>query len=58
MATKRIIQYLKDTKDFAQFGPGDGWKLTGYFNSDWGGDRNSGRSTIGYIFFYGKGPIA
>lgn len=39
MAAKRVIHYLKGTKDFAlQFEPGDGWKLTGYSDLDWGGD--------------------
>lgn len=59
MADKRVIRYLKGTKNFKlRFGPGDGWKLTGYSDSDWGGDRSNGRSTTEYIFFYGGGPIA
>lgn len=32
--------------------------MDGYSDSDWGGDYSSGRSTTGYIFFYGGGPIA
>lgn len=59
IAAKRVIRYLKGTKNYKlRFGSGDGWKLTGYSDSDWKGDRSNGRSTTGYLFFYGKGSIA
>lgn len=57
-AARRVVQYLKTTKDFKlRFGPGNGWVLTGYVDSDWAGDKYSRRSTTGYVFFYGGGPI-
>lgn len=59
-AAKRIVRYLKGTKDMRlKFGPGDGgWNLVGYSDADWAGDLASRRSTTGYVFFFGGGPIA
>lgn len=42
-----------------KFGPGDGgWNLVGYSDADWAGDPASRRSTTGFVFFLGCGPIA
>lgn len=57
-AAKRVLRYLKGTKDLKlHFGHENDWRLIGYSDSDWG-DQSSGRSTTGYVFFYGGGPIA
>ena len=32
--------------------------LKGYCDADWGGDVNSRRSTMGYVFFLGEGAIS
>lgn len=58
-AAKRVLRYLKGTKQHKlEFGPGNGWNLVGYSDADWAGDQSSRRSTTGFIFFYGSGPIA
>lgn len=58
-AAKRVVRYLKGTRDYRlEFGPGQGWSLEGYSDADWAGDQESRKSTSGYIFFFGTGPIA
>lgn len=57
-AARRIVKYLKGTKEMRLvFGPGDGWKLTGYSDADWAGDQESRRSTTGFVFLFGSGSI-
>ncbi|XP_062557373.1 uncharacterized protein LOC134222246 [Armigeres subalbatus] len=57
-AAKRVLRYLKGTKELKlKFGPGEGWSLRGYSDADWAGDHESRKSTTGFIFFYGMGPI-
>ncbi|XP_055585091.1 uncharacterized protein LOC129737944 [Uranotaenia lowii] len=58
-AAKRVVQYLKSTKNYRlKFDPGDGWKLIGYSDANWGGDIRTRRSTTGFVVFYGGGPIS
>lgn len=58
-AAKRVIRYLKGTKEFKlQFGPGNGWSLVAYSDADWAGDQDSRKSTTGFVFFFGGGPVA
>lgn len=58
-AAKRVVRYLKGTKQFKlEFRPGDGWDLVGYSDADWAGDQRSRRSTTGFIYFVGSGPVA
>lgn len=57
-AAKRVVRYLKGTKQLQlKFGPGDEWNLLGYSDADWAGDLSSRRSTTGFIFFFGSGPV-
>lgn len=60
---KRILKYLKGTKDRGIVHGGDGKegdKLTikGYSNSDWANDKTSRRSTSGSIFMLNGGPVS
>lgn len=58
-AAKRIVKYLKGTMELRlRFEPGQDWALIGYSDADWAGDQASRRSTTGFIFFFGVGPIA
>ncbi|XP_058840902.1 uncharacterized protein LOC131696374 [Topomyia yanbarensis] len=58
-AAKRVVRYLKCTKELKlTFSAGDGWALVGYSDADWAGDHATRRSTTGYIFFFGGGPVA
>lgn len=50
------VRYLKGKrKKRLEFGPGQGWSLIDYCNADRAADR---KSTCGYKFFFGTGPIA
>lgn len=57
-AAKRVVRYLKGTLDNKlQYGPGSGWELRGYSDADWAGDKQTRKSTSGFVFFYGGGPV-
>ncbi len=50
-AAKRILRYLKGTADFGLlYFKSDLQPLHGYCDSDWGGDRDTRRSTTGHVF--------
>lgn len=58
-AAKRVLRYLKGTKELKlKFGPGEEWLLRGYSDSDWAGDHDTRKSTTGFVFLYGTGPIS
>ncbi|XP_055633002.1 uncharacterized protein LOC129773420 [Toxorhynchites rutilus septentrionalis] len=58
-AAKRVVRYLKGTMEVRlRFDPGKDWTLVCYSDADWAGDHASRRSTTGFIFFFGNGPIA
>ncbi|XP_055589582.1 uncharacterized protein LOC129741816 [Uranotaenia lowii] len=58
-AAKRVVRYLKGTMELRlRFESGKEWGLIGNSDSDWAGDHASRRSTTGFLFFYGSGPIA
>eukprot|EP00733_Pompholyxophrys_punicea_P000254 Pompholyxophrys_punicea_v1_NODE_55_length_4195_cov_3.523671.p1 type:complete len:835 gc:universal NODE_55_length_4195_cov_3.523671:1568-4072(+) len=54
---KRILRYLKGTIDYGIRFLVDG-NLFGYCDSDWAGDKNTRRSTSGYLFFFAGGPVS
>ena len=57
-ATKHILRYLKGTLDDAiQFG-GNNQDLYSYTNADWGGDKESRKSTRAYLFCLYRGAIS
>jgi hypothetical protein len=53
IAVKRIIRYLKETKDWSLVIKPTSLNLVGYCDADWAGDLDSRRSTTGYIFKLG-----
>ena len=58
-AVKRVLRYVKGTKDFGICF--DGTKdimPVGYSDSDWAGDVNDRKSTGGYVFTMCGGPIS
>ena len=57
-ATKHILRYLKGVLDDAiQYG-GDNQDLYGYTDADWGGDKETRKSTGAYLFCLYKGAIS
>ena len=59
MAAKRILRYIKGTTSFGIFYKkgGDG-ELFGYTDSDYAGDQNDRKSTLGYIFMVNSSAIS
>ena len=57
-AVKRIFSYLHGTLDLQLTFRGDLADLSGYSDSDWGGDPSTFRSTAGFVFNIGSGAIS
>ncbi|GAA5847122.1 hypothetical protein JCM11251_007765 [Rhodosporidiobolus azoricus] len=60
-AVVRICQYLKGTLNYGIEYTPDAAPLTGfedYFDSDWGADLDTARSTMGYSFLLGAGAVS
>jgi len=53
MAVKWILRYLRGTTSHALCFGGSSTVLQGYVDSDMAGDKDSRRSTIGYVFIVG-----
>lgn len=58
-ATKKVLRYLKGTLNFGiiytvEFDV----ELAGYSDSDWAGNPDDRKSTTGYVFNIGSGPIS
>jgi hypothetical protein len=56
--TKRVLRYLKGTIDSSLHYTKGSFHLTGYCDSDWAGNPNDRRSTIGYGIFFGPNLIS
>jgi hypothetical protein len=62
-AVKRVLRYLKATKDYQQIFSRDGPdQITGYCDSDWAGNwkdqgNMAAKSTTGYIFMFKGGVV-
>ncbi|KAL0306277.1 UNVERIFIED_CONTAM: Secreted RxLR effector protein [Sesamum radiatum] len=55
-AAKRILRYLRGTKDFGiWYKSTNDAKLVGYTDSDWAGSVDDMKSTSGYTFSLGSG---
>jgi len=57
-AAKRILRYLKKTKDFVLWYEHCGDKLIGYFDSDYARDVDDRHSMSGYVFILGNGAVS
>uniref|UniRef100_A0A251SEE8 Putative reverse transcriptase, RNA-dependent DNA polymerase n=1 Tax=Helianthus annuus TaxID=4232 RepID=A0A251SEE8_HELAN len=58
-AAKRILKYVKGTLDQGiTYSKGGKQKLIGFSNSDYAGNVDDSKSTSGYIFHLGSGPIS
>ena len=58
-AAKRVMQYLKRTKDFMlTYRRSDSLEIFGYSDSDFAGCQDSKRSTSGYVFMLVGGAIS
>lgn len=57
-AVKRIFRYLKATLHMRLTFQGPIQSLIGYTDSDWAGDKDTRRSTSGYVFSLGSAPIS
>ena len=52
-AAKRILRYIRGTISHGlMYSPSYDFQLFGYLDSDWGGDSDDRKSTIGFIFLY------
>ena len=58
MVVKWILRYLRGTKNQELFFGGSNIALQGYVDVDMVGDRDSRRSTIGYVFTVGGTAIS
>ena len=57
-ASKRILQYIQGTRTYDILYSADSeLELVGYIDSDWAGDSIDWKSTSGYVFIFGGGPI-
>jgi hypothetical protein len=55
---QRILRYLKGTKSLKLAYKGQPQRLEGFTDADWGGCRDTRRSTAGYLFNIGSGAIS
>jgi hypothetical protein len=57
-AAKRILRYVRGTVQFGiHYSSGGTPLLVGFTDSDWAGDPDDRKSTIGYVFSLGSGPV-
>lgn len=58
-AVKRVLRYLKGTKDYKlKFSDSGKLELIGYCDADWAGELDTRRSTSGYVFLFGNGAVS
>lgn len=66
IAAKRVLRYLQGTKDLGLVYEYGATKhdetpshyIHGYSDADWGGDKDTRRSTTGYVFMLGTGVVS
>lgn len=58
-AAKTILNYLKGSKLRGMtYGGGEELMIQSYSDTDWAGDKESRKSTFGYIFMLNGGPVS
>ena len=58
-ALKRVLRYLKGTIHHGLYlNKNSSLTLNAFSDSDWGGDKDTGRSTTGYVVYLGSNPIS
>ena len=57
-AAVRLLQYVKATLDYGIQYTGNQLNIEGWSDSDWGGDRDTRRSTTGYMMRIANGPVS
>ena len=57
-AAKRVLRYLKRTRDYKITFTPSSYDLVGYSDSDWAGDIDDRRSTSGYVFTLGTTTLS
>lgn len=57
-AVKKILRYLKSSKDWDIVYGGGTLDIKGYSDSDWAKDKESRKSISGYIFMLNGGPVS
>ncbi len=58
-AVKTILRYLKSSRDRGiTYGGRDKLLVEGYSDSDWAGDKDSRKSTSGFIFMLNGEPVS
>ena len=56
--SKRILKYIQGTRTYdIHYAAASKLELVGYTDSDWVGDSIDKKSTYGYVFMFGGGPI-
>jgi hypothetical protein len=61
VAAKRVLRYLQGTKDLGIVYQGDtntDTSIVGFSDSDWAGDKDTRRSTTGFLFMLGSGVVS
>ena len=56
-AAKKVLRYVKGTAEYG-ITYGRNKELFGYADSDWASDRDSRRSTTGYVFMLNQGAVS
>ena len=57
-AYKRILQYIQGTRSYSiHYSVDYELELVSFTDSDWAGDTIDRKSTSGYVFMFGGGPI-
>ncbi|KAJ0601440.1 putative RNA-directed DNA polymerase [Helianthus annuus] len=57
-AIRRLLRYVKATFEYGiKFNHGKKLELIGYCDADYAGDLDTRRSTSGYVFMLGQGPV-
>ncbi|CAM9191935.1 unnamed protein product [Sphacelaria rigidula] len=57
-AAKHLLRHLAGTLDFSPVYKKGGFKLTAFFDSNWGNNPDSGKSTSCYIMMFCKAPVS